>query len=117
MSASVNVVAALLLIAAVDVCADESAEPPIDEPTGSATLIGRMGLKPYLDPRASTAPRLTSERTRLVGTEPLAKGSDGRPPTELGGVSYRWWLSRGRSDLGVGVGAEAPAGAVAGPAP
>ena len=112
MSASVKAFTALLLVAAAGACADaaadESAALPMavsDEPAASDTLIGRVGLTASNERRPSTAPRLTSERTRIVGTEALAVGTDGRPLTELGGVSYRWWLSHGRSDVGVGVGA------------
>jgi hypothetical protein len=49
------------------------------------------------------------ERSRLLpsGREwPGGTGADafGRPYTEMGSVNYRWWLRRGRANVGVGVG-------------
>jgi len=54
-------------------------------------------------------PTLSLERSRLLPTNrdwPGGSGVDafGRPYTEMGGLSYRWWLRRGRADIGVGVG-------------
>ena len=46
------------------------------------------------------SPDLTAVRSHIA--TPLT--TDARTSTELVGVSYRWWLSRGRTDWGVGVG-------------
>ena len=118
MSASVKAFTALLLVVGAGVCADAVADAtpivatpesysrgPSDDPMASDSLIGRVGLSVSSEQRTTAAPRVTSQRARIVGTEVLAVGADGRPLSELGGVSYRWWLTRGRSDVGVGVGA------------
>ncbi len=52
----------------------------------------------------STAPDVTAVRSHLVAPGTTSLNLDGRPGAELAGVSYRWWLSRGRADLGLGVG-------------
>jgi len=49
-------------------------------------------------------PELSTVRTRLAPTGPAPLTSDGRPLSELAGVNYKLWLSRGRTDWGVGVG-------------
>lgn len=49
-------------------------------------------------------PEVSTVRTRLPpGPAPVT--SDGRPMSELAGVNYRVWVSRGRTDMGVGLGA------------
>jgi len=50
-------------------------------------------------------PEVSTVRTRLLpaGTSPVT--SDGRLLSELAGVNYRVWVSRGRADMGVGMGA------------
>lgn len=59
---------------------------------------------------SSLLPVVTVERTHLLpaaGSWPGSTGTDafGRQFTEMGSVTYRWWLNRGgRSNLGVGVG-------------
>ncbi len=70
------------------------------------TLIGRVDVS---GPAPVYAPTVSIERSRLLplGRDwPGGTGVDsfGRPYTEMGGVNYRWWLRRGRSDLGVGFG-------------
>jgi hypothetical protein len=70
------------------------------------SLIGRVDLA---SPSSSYAPTVSLERSRLLPSSrdwPGGSSVDafGRPYTEMGGVSYRWWLRRGRTDVGVGVG-------------
>ncbi len=69
------------------------------------TLIGRVDVA---GPTPAYVPTVSVERTRLpAGRDwPGGTGVDsfGRPYTEMGGVNYRWWLRRGRADLGIGVG-------------
>lgn len=113
MSASVNLLAALLLLAAAAACAagddpDPSPAVSTEDAASPDSVIGRVAPmlnSPADGRRASFAPQVTAERSRLIGADTLGVGADGRPSTELSGVSYRWWLSRGRSDVGVGVGA------------
>jgi hypothetical protein len=49
-------------------------------------------------------PRVTLERGSLANTLPAAQDAQGRPLTDVAGVSLRWWTRHGRADLGVGVG-------------
>lgn len=70
------------------------------------SLIGRVDLA---SASPSYVPTLSLERSRLLPLSrdwPGGSGVDafGRPYTEMGGVSYRWWLRRGRTDVGVGFG-------------
>ena len=72
------------------------------------SLIGRVDLT-SASPSSSYAPTVSLERSRLLPSSrewPGGTGIDafGRPYTEMGGVSYRWWVRRGRSDVGVGFG-------------
>lgn len=58
----------------------------------------------------STPPQVTLESGRLGVDDPAlrAGGADahGRlAPVELAGVSYRWWVGRGMSNFGLGLGA------------
>lgn len=117
MSAPAFVVVALLLVAGTSAtAADDEPEPrpaepvavdarPLDLPVAGDSMMARIGPSLVGERRAPPAPRVTAERTRLIGADAVAIGTDGRALTELSGVSYRWWLSRGRSDVGVGVGA------------
>jgi opacity protein-like surface antigen len=81
---------------------------PRQQPAQS--LIGRI------DPASASAapsslylPTLSVERSRLLPSSrdwPGGSSVDafGRPYTEMGGLSYRWWLGRGRANVGVGFG-------------
>jgi hypothetical protein len=54
------------------------------------------------------APRLTFEHTRLPAgalSSVVALDAAGRPLADAAGFTYRWWLRRGRADVGVGLGA------------
>ncbi|HJV95811.1 MAG TPA: hypothetical protein VJ608_07230 [Albitalea sp.] len=54
-------------------------------------------------PAWPAAPDLTAVHTHIV-TPAAAVNADVRSNNELVGISYRWWLSRGRTDLGLGLG-------------
>ena len=58
--------------------------------------------------RAEAAPTLTLERTHWPAgalSSVVALDAAGRPLAEAAGFSYRWWLRRGRADVGIGLGA------------
>jgi hypothetical protein len=79
------------------IAADARAEP--DSPAGE--LPGRS--LPGVD-----APALSAELTAFHGRIPAepsgARALDGRPITELAGVDYRLWLSKGPAGVAIGVG-------------
>jgi hypothetical protein len=52
----------------------------------------------------TVTPELSASVTRLAPVAVAPIGPDGRPMSDLAGVSYRLWTSHGRTDLGVGVG-------------
>jgi len=75
-------------------------------PQPGQSLIGRVDL---VNAGPSYSPTVSLERSRLLpsGQEwPGSNGVDayGRPYTEMAGLSYRWWMRRGRTDVGFGVG-------------
>jgi hypothetical protein len=93
---------------------DETRQTQISDATSNQrlqpaqSLIGRVDLA---SPTTASQymPTLSLERSRLLPTNrdwPGGSSVDafGRPYTEMGGLSYRWWLRRGRADIGVGVG-------------
>lgn len=49
-------------------------------------------------------PEVSTVRTRLLPPGPSPLTSDGRPMSEMAGITYRVWVSRGRADMGVGLG-------------
>ena len=51
------------------------------------------------------APRVTVLQTSSVPAPGPAAPAALLPAAELVGVSYRWWLTNGRSDVGIGLGA------------
>jgi hypothetical protein len=70
-------------------------------PAGSAELVAAA-----VSPAAAA---VTVERWSVMSQPAEAAGAlatdpHGRPLPELGGVGLRWWLRRGRADLGVGIG-------------
>ncbi len=79
----------VLLLGVLGDAAAQSAAIDSPEPAGAVWL---------------TAPDVTAVRSHLVAPATAPPNLEGRPGTELAGVSYRWWLSRGRADLGFGVG-------------
>ena len=65
-------------------------------------------------------PEVSTIRTRNAPLAAAPVGLDGRPMSDLAGVNYKLWMSRGRADVGVGVGtmgyvAPRPDGRVDGP--
>ena len=112
----------VLMAASMQVYAGDTIEAPVesDETTQNTateepwslrhqpaqSLIGRIDLA---SASPSHVPTLSLERSRLLPANQTWPGSNGvdsfgRPFTEMGGVSYRWWLRRGRADVGVGFG-------------
>jgi hypothetical protein len=74
----------------------------------SNSLAGRASHWPT--PLGAGAPKITAERPLVlpaanewIGGSMLVD-AEGRPLTQMGGVTYRWWLQRGRANFGVGVG-------------
>lgn len=69
-------------------------------------------------PPDNPAPRVTQVQVFAESASLRANAAAAGATTELVGVSYRWWVSHGRSDVGVGVGTLAyrvtPFGALAG---
>lgn len=83
---------AVIAAAAIGVQADppsQAVEAAVDAQTPS-----RWNLSPEVD----------ATRTRLTPPGAPALTPDGRQMTELAGVNYRWWLTRGPAAMGVGVG-------------
>lgn len=69
----------------------------------TASLESLRGL-PQSDRGMSLTPEVTPEHSLLAPPAPGQTSLEARPLTEVAGVSYRLWVSRGRADLGVGVG-------------
>jgi hypothetical protein len=85
---------------------DVAAAVPATSGEALNSLLGRIAPATL----ASTAPRVTLEHNRLLETERALAPNNGldvygRPLVELGGVTYRWWVTHGASNFGVGVGA------------
>jgi len=55
-------------------------------------------------PPDNPAPRLTRVQVSADASLLRANAAAAGASTQLVGVSYRWWISHGRSDVGVGVG-------------
>ena len=55
-------------------------------------------------PPDNPAPRVTRVQVSADSASLRANAATAGASTELVGVSYRWWVSHGRSDVGVGVG-------------
>lgn len=74
----------------------------------SQSMVGRVAATSLNN--ADPAPRFTVDRTRLLESDRLRLGNSGtdpygRPLTEQGAVTYRWWIGRGASNFGLGLGA------------
>lgn len=88
---------------------DVAAAVPAASGESMNSLLGRIA--PAVQAAQVTqAPRVTIEHSRLLDDERAkvnGSGFDayGRPLVELGGVTYRWWVTRGATNFGVGVGA------------
>lgn len=50
------------------------------------------------------APRVTLERDSLLDVARAPLDAQGRPVTDVAGLSLRFWSRRGRADIGVGIG-------------
>ena len=85
--------------------ADEAAMETLETRAGEgASLIERATKVRAGEP----APTLTLERTRWPAgatSSVVALDAAGRPLADAAGFSYRWWLRRGRTDVGIGLGA------------
>ncbi|KQV91659.1 hypothetical protein [Rhizobacter sp. Root1221] len=69
------------------------------------SLLGRIA--PAVTP--SAPPKITVERAHVADSERALAGNHGldaygRPLSHMGGVTYRWWVTRGASNFGVGFG-------------
>lgn len=72
-------------------------------PDGSAAVVARVQQEA---PASRTVtPELNAVRSQLAVPGPVAYTADGRRLQDLAGVDYRLWISKGRTDVGVGVGA------------
>jgi hypothetical protein len=94
----------LLLFAAVcDVASADDAD--LAAPAGSGLLPPDLPLSfRNLGGSETLAAEVLAVRSRIDVPSSALATADGRPVTDLAGVSYRWWLSRGRTDWGLGVG-------------
>jgi len=119
-------IATILMAASVGTLAQaaDAIEGPVDSDEATQTQISDAASSQRLQPAQSLigrvdlanatttsqyVPTFSLERSRLLPSSrdwPGGSGVDafGRPYTEMGGLSYRWWLRRGRADIGVGVG-------------
>jgi len=77
------------------------AEPPGEPARIAADMTAAVAHDPD---RFALRPEVTSQRIRLTPPGAPALTSDGRVMTELAAVHVRLWVSRGRTDVGVGVG-------------
>jgi len=73
------------------------------------TVTGIVGENIAAQQRRATpltiTPEVSTVRARLLPAGPAPLASDGRLMSELAGVNYRVWVSSGRADMGVGLGA------------
>lgn len=100
----------LLLFAAV--CEVASFEEPSLSASMTYALAGSGLLAPDLPlslrnvggHREAVVAEVSAVRSRIDIPSSALATADGRPVTDLAGVTYRLWMSRGRIDWGVGVG-------------
>jgi len=93
-------IALALLIALCEVAAAEGLAPITiadAERSPSATAVAIV-------PDTPLTSTLTAVRSHLDVPTTAVAGANGRPVNELAGVNYRWWLSHGAFDVGLGVG-------------
>jgi hypothetical protein len=94
-----TVVGLVLLACLCEVAAGQEALPLAAYQDG-VVLANRID-----DANPATSTEITTVRSHLSAPAlPPGSGDGGRLSTELAGVNYRWWLSNGRAQLGVGVG-------------
>ena len=84
--------------AADDATLDDEPEPA-RESVATGGLAGRAAVFDAL-----AAPRYTRSLPGLSATVVLPSGNRAARPAELTELSQRWWLSRQRADIGVGLG-------------
>jgi hypothetical protein len=75
-----------------------------DPEATAANAISDVAAQPARTEGLALTPEVSTIRTRLTSGAGAPTGPDGRPMSELAGVNYRVWVTRGRTDLGVGVG-------------
>jgi hypothetical protein len=92
------VIGLVLLACLCEVAAAEDTLPPAAY-QDTAVLATRVD-----DGNPATSTEISAVRSRFASPAPAPNSRDARLSTELAGVNYRWWLSNGRTDLGVGVG-------------
>jgi hypothetical protein len=92
-----------------------------DTPLAQQAADAVAGLQRQADQGAVLVPEVSTVRTRLGTTMvPALQMPDGRSATDLAGVDYRLWMTRGRAGIGFGVGTlgyvqPAPGGRTDGP--
>ena len=90
----------LLLLLSLAPAAAQASEDETEEPTPPTTIgSGSIGLNG--SPRVTRADLPAGTPSASVGAAHYLQPDSAR----LNDVSYRWWVSRGRADLGIGVGA------------
>jgi len=99
LAVSVAAMALSLLAAFPRVHADPGADPASTAAQMTAAAAQSSG------PGLTFSPEVSMSRSRLMPPGTPAVTADGRAMTELAGVDYRLWFSRGRAAVGVGVGA------------
>jgi hypothetical protein len=75
-----------------------------DPEATAASAVAEVAAQPAATDGHALTPEVSTVRTRLSSTAGAPQGADGRPMSELAGVNYRVWLTKGRADVGVGVG-------------
>jgi hypothetical protein len=74
------------------------------EPAQIAAELTAVAAAHRSDSAFAVTPEVTAMHSRFTPPGPPALTSDGRPMTELAGVNYRLWLSRGQYGVGIGIG-------------
>ena len=103
---------AALALAVLAAGAAQAEEVALASQTGDEPALALEGT-PMLERAAASreapaAPRFTVEQSRWPAAgnaNIVAVDAAGRPLTDVTGVTYRWWLRRGRADVGIGLGA------------
>jgi len=71
-------------------------------PWGAGNLGSRLPVDDESGVRTSV--EVESIRARMLAPAAPHAGLDGRTTDELAGLSYRYWMGRGRTELGIGIG-------------
>lgn len=91
-----------LASAALLVGFDQAAAQDLQLRAGALTAASLAGRGD--DTLATTSFEVTAVRSRLQAPDAPLPRLDGRPGDELAGVNYRLWMTRGRADVGFGLG-------------